>query len=47
MRGTLRGEVPLRRGQTFYTRYGDVFAYACAAMSGAALLGGLAAGRRS
>jgi apolipoprotein N-acyltransferase len=45
-RGTLRGEVPLRRGHTFYARFGDVFAYACAAMSGAALVGGLAAGRR-
>ena len=47
VRGTLRGEVPLRRGYTFYARFGDVFAYACAAMSGAALVGGLAAGRRS
>jgi apolipoprotein N-acyltransferase len=45
-RGTLRGEVPLRRGHTFYARFGDVFAYACAAISGAALAGGLAAGRR-
>jgi apolipoprotein N-acyltransferase len=45
-RGTLRAEVPLKRGQTFYARFGDVFAYACAALSGAALLGGLAAGRR-
>jgi apolipoprotein N-acyltransferase len=45
-RGTLRAEVPLRRGDTFYTRFGDVFAYACLAMSGAALAGGLAAGRR-
>jgi apolipoprotein N-acyltransferase len=46
VRGTLRGEVPLRRGYTFYARFGDVFAYACAALSGAALVGGLAAGRR-
>jgi apolipoprotein N-acyltransferase len=45
-RGSLRAEVPLRRGETFYTRFGDVFAYACAAVSGAALAGGLAAGRR-
>jgi apolipoprotein N-acyltransferase len=45
-RGTLRAEVPLRRGETFYTRFGDVFAYACLAMSGAALASGLAAGRR-
>ena len=46
-RGTLRGEVPLRRGDTFYTRFGDVFAYACVAVSGAALAGGLTAGRRA
>jgi apolipoprotein N-acyltransferase len=45
-RGTLRAEVPLRRGLTFYARFGDVFAYACAAISGAALAAGLAAGRR-
>ena len=45
-RGILRGEVPLRRDTTFYTRFGDVFAYACLAITGAALLGGLAAGRR-
>jgi apolipoprotein N-acyltransferase len=45
-RGTLRGEVPLRRGQTFYARFGDVFAYTCLAVTGAALAGGLAAGRR-
>ena len=45
-RGTLRGEVPLRRGDTFYARFGDVFAYACAAVSGAGFAGGLAAGRR-
>ncbi len=46
VRGTLRADVPLGRGGTFYTRFGDVFAYACAALSGAALVGGLAAGRR-
>ena len=46
VRGTLRAEVPLRRGQTFYARFGDVFAYACLAASGAALVGGLAAGGR-
>jgi apolipoprotein N-acyltransferase len=46
-RGTLRREVPLRRGDTFYTRFGDVFAYACLAVSGAALAGGLTAGRRA
>jgi apolipoprotein N-acyltransferase len=45
-RGTLRAEVPLRRGASFYTRFGDVFAYACLAVTGAALAGGLAAGRR-
>ena len=45
-RGTLRGDVPLRREETFYTRFGDIFAYACAAASCAALAGGLAAGRR-
>jgi apolipoprotein N-acyltransferase len=46
-RGTLRADVPLGRGGTFYTRFGDLFAYACAALSGAALVGGVAAGRRS
>ena len=30
-----------------HARFGDVFAYACAALTGAALLGGLAAGRRA
>jgi len=45
-RGTLVGDVPLRRTTTFYTRFGDVFAYACAAMSAGAMAGGLAAGRR-
>jgi apolipoprotein N-acyltransferase len=46
-RGTLRADLPLRQGTTFYTRFGDVFAYACAALAGAALLGGVAAGRRA
>jgi apolipoprotein N-acyltransferase len=47
-RGTLRADVPLRRGgTTFYTRFGDLFAYACAALSGAALVGGWVAGRRA
>jgi apolipoprotein N-acyltransferase len=46
-RGTLSGDVPLRRQHTFYTRFGDVFAYACAAISAGALLAGLAAGRRA
>jgi apolipoprotein N-acyltransferase len=44
--GVLRAQVPLRTRETFYTRFGDVFAYACLAMSGAALASGLAAGRR-
>jgi apolipoprotein N-acyltransferase len=44
-RGALRADVPLRRGGTFYTRFGDLFAYACAALSGAALVGGRVAGR--
>jgi apolipoprotein N-acyltransferase len=47
VRGSLRADVPLRQGHTFYTRFGDVFAYACLALSAAALAGGLAAGRRS
>ena len=46
-RGTLRAELPLRQGHTFYTRFGDVFAYACAALTAAALLGGLAVGSRA
>jgi apolipoprotein N-acyltransferase len=47
VRGSLRADLPLRQGHTFYTRFGDVFAYACLALSAAALAGGLAAGRRS
>jgi apolipoprotein N-acyltransferase len=43
-RGVLRLDVPLRVGQTFYTRAGDVFAYACAALAGAALAGAALAG---
>jgi apolipoprotein N-acyltransferase len=46
-RGTLRADVPLGRGGTFYTRFGDLFAYVCLALSGAALIGGFAAGRRA
>ena len=46
-RGTLRAELPLLQGHTFYTRFGDVFAYACAALTAAALLGGLAVGSRA
>jgi apolipoprotein N-acyltransferase len=45
-RGTLRADVPLRRGETFYTRFGDLFAYACLAVTGAALVGGRLAGGR-
>ncbi len=37
-RGFLRGDVPARAGGTFYTRYGDVFAGTCAALSAAAVL---------
>ncbi len=32
-RETLSGEVPLVNELTFYTRYGDIFAYACALIS--------------
>jgi len=46
-RGVLRRDVPVRAGGTFYTRVGDLFAYACAALSVAALAGGALAGRRS
>jgi apolipoprotein N-acyltransferase len=45
-RGTLRGLVPLRQTTTSYTRFGDLFAYACAVVAGAALAAGLALGRR-
>ncbi|MBI2468240.1 MAG: apolipoprotein N-acyltransferase, partial [Candidatus Rokubacteria bacterium] len=44
-RGTLRVSVPMRRGSTFYTRFGDVFAYACAAVAAAAVAAGVAARR--
>jgi apolipoprotein N-acyltransferase len=36
-RGTLAVNVPLRRGTTFYTRAGDVFAYGLCLLSAAAL----------
>ncbi|MBI4012334.1 MAG: apolipoprotein N-acyltransferase [Candidatus Rokubacteria bacterium] len=36
-RGVLRVEVPLRGTPTFYTRFGDLFAFACAAVTAAAL----------
>jgi apolipoprotein N-acyltransferase len=45
-RGTLRERVPLRQGQTFYTRFGDLFAHACAAAAAAALAGALTPSRR-
>ena len=32
-RTTLEGRIPLMRGLTFYTRHGDVFAYACVVIS--------------
>jgi apolipoprotein N-acyltransferase len=41
-RGVLSARLPLRRGKTFYTRIGDLFAYAALAISAAGLaLGGL------
>ncbi len=43
-RGFLQVDVPLRVGQTFYTRVGDVFAYACGALTAAALAARLVAG---
>jgi len=36
-RGVLRVDVPLAPGPTFYTRFGDLFAYAMTAVSLAAL----------
>jgi apolipoprotein N-acyltransferase len=45
-RGTLRGAVPLRRAATFYTRFGDVFAYGCAALTAVGVAAGRAASRR-
>jgi apolipoprotein N-acyltransferase len=46
-RGAFRVDVPLRAGETFYTRFGDLFAYACAAAGVAALAARLLAGARS
>lgn len=37
-RGVLRGAVSLRVGRTFYTRFGDLFAYVCLAVSAAGCL---------
>ncbi len=44
-RGVLRVGVPLRAGETFYTRYGDVFAYAMGAVTAAALAARALGGR--
>lgn len=33
----MTGTIPLRRDRTFYTRYGDVFAYACVIIAGLCL----------
>ena len=44
--GALRVDVPLRTRETFYTRFGDVFAYACGAVAAAALAARVVAGRR-
>lgn len=45
-RGVLRVEVPVRAAHTFYTRVGDLFAYACSAVTAAALAARLLAARR-
>jgi len=34
----ITGQIPLGRTRTFYTRYGDVFAYTCAIITGLLLL---------
>jgi apolipoprotein N-acyltransferase len=44
-RGTLAGEVPLRRATTFYTRVGDLFAYTLGVLAALALGAAHAAGR--
>jgi apolipoprotein N-acyltransferase len=44
--GALRVDVPLRTRETFYTRFGDVFAYACSAVAAAALAARAVAGGR-
>jgi apolipoprotein N-acyltransferase len=46
-RGALGVEVPVRTRDTFYTRAGDVFAYACAALAALGLAAGWVLGRRS
>jgi apolipoprotein N-acyltransferase len=45
-RGTLRAAVPLRGGETFYTRHGDLLAHACLALAALAMAGGHVVGRR-
>jgi apolipoprotein N-acyltransferase len=42
----LMAEVPRLRGLTLYTRFGDLFAWACAAATAAALVAAARAGRR-
>jgi len=44
-RGFLRVEAPLRTSTTFYTRFGDLFAYTCGALAAAALAGAWVTGR--
>jgi apolipoprotein N-acyltransferase len=46
-RGTLRLDVPIGTAPTFYTRFGDLFAYTCGALAAAALTLGRVARRRS
>jgi apolipoprotein N-acyltransferase len=46
-RGVLSVDVPLAHRQTFYTRYGDLFAYAMCAVTTVALGSGILARRRS
>ena len=43
--GLLVAEAPLLRGTTLYTRFGDLFAWACAALAAAALGTAVLAGR--
>jgi apolipoprotein N-acyltransferase len=42
----LLAEVPRLRGSTLYTRFGDLFAYACAAFAAAALAAAIRSERR-
>lgn len=44
-RGVVEAAIPLREGVTFYTRFGDLFAYGCA-LGGLALLGASLRGPR-